>query len=103
MKIRCACDNIIVDQTDYLKYNGYLISDTQWFDFWDSIDEKIKSFRDSSNSNEDTLLHIKEQSNFKTLWECIKCGKLYIEGENGNTASYSADSEKYNQILNKRE
>ncbi len=42
MKINCTCQNTIVDQTDYLKNKGYVISATQWFDFWDSIDNAIE-------------------------------------------------------------
>ncbi|UTW66576.1 hypothetical protein KFE94_00250 [bacterium SCSIO 12643] len=43
MKIKCVCDNLIIDQTDYLSNKGYLISDLDWFNFWDSIDEAIES------------------------------------------------------------
>jgi len=102
MKIKCTCENIIVDQTDYLKNKGYLISDTQWFDFWDAVDEAIKESEYSKAEKEDFSIQFKQQWVFKKIWECSKCGKLYIEDKNGELVSYSPDSKKYNRILNEK-
>ena len=99
MKIKCSCENIIIDQTDSLKYKGYVISDTQWNEFWDAIDIEIEKSGEPKKDKES--IQLRRQNLFKTLWECVKCGKLFVDDENGNLITYSADSKKYNGILNK--
>ena len=103
MKIKCDCGYVIVDQTDYLKNKGHLISDTQWFDFWDSIDEAIEKSGNSAKAKEEACMQLRKQNLFKTLWECQNCGKLFVDGENGDLVTYSPDNKKYNQVLNKKE
>ncbi len=102
MKIKCICGNLIVDQTDYLKNKGYLISDTQWFDFWDNIDNAIEKSGDSLKEKEEACMQLRKQNIFKTLWECTSCGKLYIDGEHGNLIAYTSDTKTYNEVLNKK-
>jgi hypothetical protein len=102
MKIKCECKNIIVDQTDYLRYKGHLISDTQWFDFWDSIDEAIERSGNSKKEKEAACMQLRKQPFFRTLWECMHCGKLYIEGGNGDLIAYSPDNRQYNQVLDRK-
>ncbi|PCI93479.1 MAG: hypothetical protein COB15_16310 [Flavobacteriales bacterium] len=99
MKINCTCGNIIVDQTDYLKNKGYLISDTQWFDFWNDIDNAIEKSGESKKEKEEACMQLRNQNIFKTLWECTSCGKLYIDDKNGNLISYTSDKNDYNGIL----
>ena len=101
MKILCTCENIIIDQTDYLNYKGYIISDAEWIDFWDSIDERINSGRPSKDNDENIQLEM--QKVFKNAWECTKCGNLFIEGTNGEILEYTSDNKKYNKVLNKIE
>lgn len=103
MKIKCDCENIIVDQTDYLKNKGRLISDTQWFDFWDSIDDAVEKTGNSAREKEEACMQLRKQDLFKTLWECQNCGKLFVDGENGELIKYSPDNKNYNQVLNKKE
>lgn len=98
MKIKCDCENIIVDQTDYLNYKGYIISDTQWLDFWDSIDNAI----DQGSSTVDKLeLNIKLQDLFRAVWECTKCGNLYFESNNRGLIPFTPNVKGYNAILDK--
>ncbi|XLS28089.1 hypothetical protein ACJD0Z_12865 [Flavobacteriaceae bacterium M23B6Z8] len=103
MKIKCTCQNIIVDQTDYLKNKGYLISDTQWFDFWDAIDLAIEKSGETKEDIENACIQLRKQDVFKTLWECTNCGKLFVDGKNGELITYKPDSKKYNGILNKKQ
>ena len=105
MKIRCTCDNIIVDQTDYLKNKGYIISDTQWFDFWDTIDDAIEKSnltkKENKKGNESIQLSL--QNIFRNVWECTNCGKLYVEGKDSELIVYTPDLSKYNEILNRKD
>lgn len=103
MKIKCTCENIIIDQTDYLQNKGYLISDTQWFDFWEAVDEAIKRSGTSAREKEEASMQLRKQSLFKTLWECQKCGKLFVNGVNGDLITYSPDNQNYNKVLNRIE
>jgi len=103
MKIKCSCDNIIFDSTDYIRNKGYLISDTQWFHFWNSIDEAIEKSESSTLDKEESSMKLRKLNLFKTLWECKNCGKLFVDGKNGNLISYSSDNTKYNRILDKKE
>lgn len=102
MKIKCSCKNIIVDQTDYLKNKGYLISDTQWFDFWDSIDKAIEKSGNSNKQKEEIYIQLRRQNLFKGIWECQHCGKIFIDGENGNLIIYTPENKKYNEALNRK-
>ncbi|MEZ4850629.1 MAG: hypothetical protein R3B93_18845 [Bacteroidia bacterium] len=102
MKIKCTCNHLIIDQTDYLKHKGYLISDTQWFDFWDAIDGAIEQSGPSSKEKEAAAMRLRKKDIFKVLWECTNCGKLYVDGKNGELISYSPDNHHYNQILNQK-
>ncbi|MER2998855.1 hypothetical protein [Pontibacter populi] len=101
MKIKCSCDNVIVNQIDNLRYKGYIISDVDWSAFWDSIDNKIKNSVNTKAESETVQLEM--QKMFRTAWECKKCGKLHIQAENGQLCHYTPDNDEYNQVLNKTE
>jgi hypothetical protein len=103
MKINCTCKNVIIDQSDYLNDKGHVISDAQWFDFWDSVDNAIENTGKSPKEKEAACMQLRNQNLFKTLWECQSCGKLFANGPDGNLISYSPDNNRYNQLLNKKE
>jgi hypothetical protein len=102
MKIKCSCDNIIFDSTDFLRNKGYLISDIQWSGFWDSIDEAIETSGSSAKDKEEACMKLRKLNLFKSLWECNNCGKLFIDGKNGDLIAYSSDNKNYNKILDKK-
>lgn len=102
MKIRCTCDYLIIDQTDYLKYKGYLISDTQWFDFWDAIDAAVETSGPSPKQKEAAVMKLRKMDVFKTLWECSNCGKLYVSGEGNALIAYTPDMGSYQGVLDKK-
>jgi len=101
MKIKCNCGSIIVDQTDFLKHKGHVISDIQWHDFWDAIDHAIEHSGPNKSDKEKAVMQLRQQRLFKTVWECVECGKLYIDSENGNLISYAPDSNGYNAVLDR--
>lgn len=103
MKIPCTCGYLIIDQTDYLRHKGYLILDTQWFDFWDAIDAAIEKSGPSPKQKEAAAMKLRREDVFKTLWECANCGKLYIEGKDKHKLiAYSPDSKAYAGVLDKK-
>jgi hypothetical protein len=103
MKIKCKCGSIIVDQTDCLKSKGYIISDTQWFEFWDAIDEAIEKSGPSKIDKERASTQLGQQQIFKTVWECSDCGKLFVDSKNGKLISYSPDSHQYCVVLDRKD
>ncbi len=102
MKIKCNCGNIIVDQTDYLKNKGYIISDTQWFNFWNSIDDAIEHSGPSAKEKEEACMQLRKLRLFKMAWECQNCGKLFINDPYGDLLTYSPDNKNYNKVLDKK-
>jgi len=104
MKIECTCGEIIRDQTDYLKNKGHLISDMQWFAFWNAVDTAIEKSGTSKKDKEKACMQLRKQNVFKTILECTNCGKLFIDTtSNGKHSliSYTPDLNKYSAILNK--
>ncbi|WP_299677007.1 hypothetical protein [uncultured Tenacibaculum sp.] len=65
MKIKCNCGFYIVDNTDSLTNKGYLISDTQWFNFWDAIDNYEDIAFVYINGNKVKFKPAKNQSEYK--------------------------------------
>lgn len=102
MKIECACGHLIIDQADSLKHKGYIISDTQWFDFWDALDHAIEKSGPSALAKERACMQLRKMDIFKTIWECTHCGKLYINGPENELIAYSPDSNQYQGILDRK-
>lgn len=59
MKIKCSCGFYIVDNTDSLTNKGYLISDTQWFNFWDAIDNAIEKTGNTAKEKENACMQLR--------------------------------------------
>ncbi|WP_181777578.1 hypothetical protein [Amycolatopsis pittospori] len=70
MKIRCVCDGLIVDQTDFQRNKAYLVADQDWFDVLDD--------EEGQGTDHGLLL---ESS--RTMWQCGECGRLYIDDRSG--------------------
>jgi len=100
MKIGCTCDNIIVDQTDNLQYKGYIISDTQWNEFWDTIDAEMEK---PNPTDRQVPLQLNLQNLFKTAWECVKYGRLYLDKNDGKLLEYFPQNKAYNAALDKEQ
>ena len=55
MKIGCECGSLIIDTTDNLPWKAHFISDKNWFDFQDSIDEAIEKSDPVDRTNKVTF------------------------------------------------
>lgn len=102
MKINCSCGHVIVDSTDYLPTKGHLVADTDYFHFWDAIDDAIEKSGPTAKEKEKAAMQLRQMNVFKTFWECSNCGKLYTNGKNGDLISYSSDDGKYHGVLDGR-
>lgn len=79
--IRCHCSYKIHDSADYLRYKGRIIADQDYFDYIDSVAEIIES---ECPDRKKLLVNFycKFIDIIKTVYQCPKCGRLYIECEN---------------------
>lgn len=99
MKILCECGGVIVDQTDYLPNKGYIISDQDWFDFMDAMDNAIEKSGPSQAEKERACMKIRSLAIrlTKIIYQCNKCGRLYISNNDDKLEIYnnSEDKEEY--------
>lgn len=72
MKIRCACGELIVDQTDFISYKARFIADQDW---------------DDAVGDEDRLW-----SCSRHMWQCLACGRLYIDDHDGGLQCFVPES-----------
>ena len=123
MKLRCKCEHIIVDQTDYLEYKGYIIPDTHIEDVSDTLTDNIDSLIEALKSNRRfSWIKNKFQSGYPTtlkdssmihdlvlskivettqdIFECENCGRIAIQvGQTNQFRFFSPDSEDTKGIL----
>ncbi|TDD79637.1 hypothetical protein E1293_22755 [Actinomadura darangshiensis] len=74
MKIRCACGNLVRDQTDFIPYKARVIADQDWSDALDALDA-------------DQLWSLS-----RTMWQCTECGRLFIEDHDDRLRVFAPDS-----------
>ncbi|MCH5203383.1 MAG: hypothetical protein J1F03_01485 [Oscillospiraceae bacterium] len=78
------CGEILHDNTDYISYKGHILSDKQFFPLLDLADELIE---DDSSDREALSMrfrrNIDEYIRFRCVYQCYNCGRLLVEGENG--------------------
>ena len=84
MKIKCECGGIIVDQTDFLPFKAHMISDQDWFDFLDAIDNAVEKSGPTSKEKELALMNVRILAGIlsKSIYQCTLCGRLFVENEN---------------------
>lgn len=107
--IRCHCGYIIHDSSDFLSYKGSIMADQDESDFFDRVEEIIKSDNHDKNSLMCDFL-CKFSYMTKTVYQCSQCGRLYVESDNelfcftpenhnNNRVLKSVDSEKWKGFL----
>lgn len=79
--LRCQCGYIIHDSSDFLSYKGSIMADQDESDYFDRVEEIIKS--DNPNKNSLMCDFLRELGYMtKTIYQCSQCGRLYIEDNN---------------------
>jgi hypothetical protein len=104
MKIDCLCGTAIPDQTDYISYKAHTIPDQDIFDLYDELDTHLKQtmmlWASESDTAivEQTLRSVQQQMRStvrqytKTLYQCPRCGRLYVENETGSFHVFAPES-----------
>lgn len=80
MKFLCECGHPIYDQTDYLPYKAHVISNQDWFNFLDEIDDAIEKAGSTPEDKERALMRIRSLAvNLsKSVYQCNECGNVFF-------------------------
>jgi hypothetical protein len=97
VKIGCHCGASVVDQTDYLPHKGHLIPDQEWFTTYDAIDDQVIDPVADGRLSKEEAYHLARCiiSRFaRLMWQCRECGRLYIDGLDGQLRCFTPESEQ---------
>jgi hypothetical protein len=93
MKLLCECGQTISDTTDRLPYKAYFIADQDLFDMWDTMDKIIADVADARKTTEEAeRAHRMASSFYRTMYQCLKCGRLLVADLQGNRSIYAPTS-----------
>ena len=94
-KIVCKCGNILCDNTDRIRYKGYVISDNEYFDLLDLADEMIEA---KSLCREELAMTFRRNIGIgvkyirlKEIYQCSSCGRIMIEITPGQFCFFAPD------------
>lgn len=96
MKIDCHCGASIVDQADDLPHKGHLIPDQAWLATCDAIDgEVIDPVADGRLGREAAYHHVRRIIGRSSwlVWQCRACGRLYVDGRDGQLRCFRPEGE----------
>lgn len=88
------------DNTDNIGYKGRILSDKQFFPLLDLADEMIES-----DSADREALAMKFRRNiggyirFRDVYQCYGCGRLLVEGENGEFFFFAPEGHDNTKLL----
>ena len=84
-KIICNCGQIIFDQTDFIKNKAHIISDQDYMDFFEEVENK--EFMEVTS---------KAIKYFTEIFQCDNCNGLIIFRHNKENATYFIPKDKEN-------
>ncbi|MBP1967558.1 hypothetical protein [Paenibacillus aceris] len=92
MKINCRCGSLIIDQTDYHSNKGYIISDQDYFDLLEIIDNAIEKSGPTPKDKERAVMGIRSLiGGFqKNVYQCFSCGRIYISTKGNELKEFTA-------------
>lgn len=101
MKFTCECGHIIYDQTDYLSYKAHLISDQDWFDFLEEIDEAIEKSGPTPKDKEIACMKIRSLSSklYKRVYQCKNCGNIFFNNNSPQLEMFRSHKDNPNKTL----
>lgn len=103
MKIGCHCGATICDSTDYISYKAHLTPDQEIYGVWDGIDDEVIDRVASGELPAEDAYMVSRRiisSPTRAMWQCFKCGRLYIDGPDGELHCFVPENhETEKQIL----
>jgi hypothetical protein len=77
MKFRCACGEVIADQTEFDQFKAHLIADRDWLDYLDLS---------QSDALEAATLE-------RRCYQCDECGRLHLVQPDGSLRTFKPEHE----------
>jgi hypothetical protein len=96
MKISCRCGAMISDTTDYISRKGHLTPDQEIYGVWDGIDDEVIDRVASGELSVNDAYMVSRRimsSPTRLMWQCFECGRLYIDGPNGDLHCFVPEDE----------
>jgi hypothetical protein len=84
-KILCTCGQIIFDQTDFIKNKAHIISDQDYMDFFEEVE-----------NNEFMEMTSKAIKYFTEIFQCDNCNRLIIFRHNEDKGTFFIPEDKEN-------
>ena len=98
--IRCKCGEILHDNTDNISYKGYVLSDKQFFPLLDLADELIEAVSPDREALSMRFRgNIDKYIRFRCVYQCYECGRLLVEGENGEFFFFLPEGHENKELL----
>ncbi len=97
MKIGCRCGATISDSTDYISHKAHLTPDQEIYGVMDGIDDEVIDRVGSGELPvEDAYVVARRimSSPTRTMWQCFECGRLYIDGPDGDLHCFVPENEQ---------
>lgn len=93
MYISCACGEKIHDNTDFMSWKAHLLPDQQWEELFDIVGSALET-PDKVERREEIQMKVRDKIRniFRSAWECVACGRLYIENKEGEFLCYAPQS-----------
>lgn len=102
-KLECKCGNILHDNTDRIRYKGYIVSDGEFFDLLDLADEMIEA---DNPHREDLAMTFRRnvgvgerRIRLKEMYQCPLCGRVLIEITPGQFCYFVPEGHQENNLL----
>lgn len=95
MWFECSCGNIIKDTTDCLRQKGHLTPDQDLYSVWDGMDDQVIDRVASGDLAPNDAYMISRRlmaSPTRTMYQCVECGRLYIDGLDGELHCFLPES-----------
>lgn len=100
MKFQCECDYIFVDQTDNLPFKADIYPDQSIEAMYKAVDKIFESQRPNNDLEYDRMIDaIFSPVGRRTMYQCPKCGRIYIEENDGRLSCFVPESENVSKNL----
>lgn len=85
MRFRCSCGNLVTDTTDYIPYKGYVVSDTDFEDFFEAMERQARG--QDLGILQDPFFYM------QSFYQCEECGRLWFDDpkRSGHLVSFRPD------------
>ena len=98
--IECKCGAMIKDTFDSIPYKGRIISDREYFDFLDFADKMIEAEgSDRKRLAMEFRRGLGKQIRLNDIFQCIVCGRIYIEDETGELYGFVPEGHEKCNLL----